>query len=119
MELSRDLRARTTRKIDEIKQVWPNLNSLLTSLDKSLTCFQISQVADGHKAIFRFQNDYGLEIFKYFDSDFFEIVVIRFPGEGIDTYEFATDTGVSRFNLGCTEEDIFQICSQVSRLNQA
>jgi hypothetical protein len=108
------------RRREEVTQPWPsswpNLSRLLTSLDKSITCLQINRVEDGHKAIIPFKNDYGLEIFKYLDSDFFEIVVIRFPGEGIDKYEFASPAAVSRFSLGYTEEDIFKTCAEVSGL---
>jgi hypothetical protein len=95
---------------------WPNLSHLLASLDKSLARLQINQVADGHKAIIRFKNGYGLEIFKYLDGDFFEMVVIRFAGEGIDRYEFASPAAISRFSLGFTAEDIRRTCSEVSRL---
>ncbi len=95
---------------------WPNLSHLLTSLNKSITCLQINQVTDGHKAIIRFKNGYGLEIFKYLDGDFFEMVVIRFTGEGVDKYEFASHAAISRFSLGYTEEDIFRTCTEVSGL---
>lgn len=119
MELYRFPR-KAMRKSEEVIQswpsTWPNLSFLLKSLDNSITCLQIKQIADGHKAILRFKNDYGLEVFKDLDSDFFEIVVIRFPGEGIDNYEFASNTSISRFNLGYDKEDIFRICTQVSRL---
>ena len=71
---------------------------------------------DGHKAIIRFKNGYGLEIFKYLDGDSFEMVVIRFTGEGIEEYVFASQTAISRFSLGYTEEDIFKTCSTVSEL---
>jgi|YelNatPaOPRAMG01_1025707.scaffolds.fasta_scaffold02035_10 hypothetical protein len=95
---------------------WPNLSRLLNSLDKNITCLQISQAEDGHKALIRFKNSYGLEIFKDLDSDFFEMVVIRFTGEDIDKYEFASHPAVSRFSLGYTEEDIFRTCAEVSGL---
>ena len=95
---------------------WPNLSHLLTSLDSSIICLQISQGDDGHKAIIRFRNGYGLEIFKYLDGDSFEMVVIRFTGEGIEEYVFASQTAISRFSLGYTEEDIFKTCSTVSEL---
>jgi hypothetical protein len=95
---------------------WPNLSHLLTPLNKSITCLQINQVGDGHKAIIRFKNDFGLEIFKYLDGDFFEMVVIRFAGEGIDQYEFASPSAISRFHLSYTEEDIFRTCAEVSGL---
>ena len=91
---------------------WPNLSQLLASLDKSLSRVQIN----GHKAVLRFKNGYGLEIFKYLDGDFFEMVVIRFAGEGIDTYEFASHSAISRFSLGYTPEDILRTCSLVSGL---
>lgn len=119
MDVYHYLRKETRRREEATRlwpSSWPNLNHLLTPLNKSITCLQINQVADGHKAIIRFKNDYGLEIFKYLDSDFFEIVVIRFPGEGIDQYEFASDSAISRFSLGYTEEDIFRICTEVSGL---
>jgi len=95
---------------------WPNLSRLLNSLDKNITCLQINQADDGHKALIRFKNDYGLEIFKYLDSDFFEMVVIRFTGEAIDMYEFASHPAISRFSLGYTEEDILRTCAAVSGL---
>jgi hypothetical protein len=109
-----------TRRREEVTQPWPsswpNLSRLLTSLDKRITCLQINQVEDGHKALIRCKNGYGLEIFKYLDSDFFEMVVIRFTGERIDTYEFASHSDISRFSLGYTEEDIFRTCTEVSGL---
>jgi hypothetical protein len=95
---------------------WPNLSRLLASLDKSIASLQVNQVADGHKAIIRFRNGYGLEIFKYLDGDFFEMVVIKFTGAGIDTYEFASHPAISRLSLGYTEEDIVGMCTQVSGL---
>jgi hypothetical protein len=120
MDLYHYLRKEPRRR-EEVTQLWPsswpNLSRLLTSLDKNITCLQINQVEDGHKAIIRFKNRYGLEIFKYLDSDFFEMVVIRFSGEAIDKYEFASHPAVSRFSLGYTEEDIFRTCAEVSRLS--
>ncbi len=119
MDLHHYVRKHTRRK-EEAPQVWPsswpNLPRLLTSLDKNISCLQINQTTDGHKAIIRCKNGYGLEIFKYLDSDFFEIVVIRFSGEGLEDYGFASDTALSRFTLGYTEEDIFRMCSEVSGL---
>jgi len=71
---------------------------------------------DGHKAIIKFKNGYGLEIFKYLEDDFFEMVVIEFPREKRDEYEFATNTAMAHFNVGYCEEDIAKICVQVSKL---
>ena len=71
---------------------------------------------DGHKAIIRFKNGYGLEIFKYLEDDFFEMVVIEFSGGNMDEYAFATNTAMAHFNLGYSEEDIAKICVQVSKL---
>jgi hypothetical protein len=109
------------RRREEVSQLWPsswpNLSRLLTSLDKSITCLQINQAEGGHKALIRFKNGYGLEIFKYLDSDFFEMVVIRFTGEAIGQYEFASHPAVSRFSLGYTEGDIFRTCAEVSGLS--
>jgi hypothetical protein len=112
--------AKETRRLrvgtESWPSTWPNLSSLLTSLDKTLTCLQVHQVANGHKAIIRFRNNYGLEIFKYPEGDFFEMSVIRFPGDDISTYEFAFDTPLPDLNIGHTDEDIFRLCAQVSEL---
>jgi len=119
MDLYHYLRKETRRR-EEVPprwpSTWPNLSRLLTSLDKNITCLQINQAEDGHKALIRFKNGYGLEIFKYLDSDFFEMVVIRFTGDAIDKYDFASHPAVPRFSLGYTEEDIFHTCSEVSLL---
>lgn len=119
MDLHHYLR-KDTRRQQEAPQVWPsswpNLTQLLTSLNKNISCLQINQATDGHKALIRFKNSYGLEIFKYLDNDSFEIVVIRFPGEDMEEYGFASNTAFTRFTLGCTEEDIFRMCSEVSGL---
>jgi hypothetical protein len=120
MDLYHYLRKETRRR-EEVTQPWPsswpNLSRLLTSLNKKIACLQINRVEDGHKALIRFKNGYGLEIFKYLDSDYFEMVVIRFTGEAIDKYEFASYSAVSRFSLGYTEEDIFRTSADVSRLS--
>lgn len=93
---------------------WPDLNSLLTSLDKNITCLQVNQITDGHKALIRFKNSYGLEIIKFFESEFFEMTVVRFRGRGVENYEFAI-TPLPDLSLG-SEEDLVNICDQVSWL---
>lgn len=67
----------------------------------------------GHKAILRFTNDYGVEIFKHPNDDFFEMTVIRFRGR---SYGFAFDTAIPDLNLGYTDEDILKLCKDVSSL---
>ena len=95
---------------------WPDLPCLLTSLDKNITCLHIRQVANGHKALIRFKNSYGLEIFKYPEGDFFEMSVIRFTGDGISTYDFAFDTPIPDLSLGYADDDIYRLCTQVAEL---
>ena len=34
----------------------------------------------------------------------------------MEEYGFASNTALSRFTLGCSEEDIFRMCSEVSGL---
>ncbi len=67
----------------------------------------------GHKAILRFSNDYGVEIFKHADDDLFEMTVIKFRGV---SYEFAFDTALAGLNLGYYDDGIFNLCRDVSRL---
>ena len=93
---------------------WPDLNGLLNSPNKSITCLQVNQIVDGHKALIRFRNGYGLEIIKYLESEFFEMTVVRFLGRGVDHYEFAI-TPLPDLSLG-SEEDLVTVCDQVSWL---
>ena len=124
MEVYKYLRQRqrnqATRKQEETTQLWPStwpdLSYLLKSLKKNINCLRITPAMDGHKAIIRFKNGYGLEIFKYLEDDFFEMVVIEFSGGNMDEYAFATNTAMAHFNLGYSEEDIAKICVQVSKL---
>ena len=95
---------------------WPNLTTLFEPIDKYIISFSIPHVPDGQKAIIRFTNDYGVEIFKYPAADFFEMTVIRFIEKGKADYEFASNTSLPDLSLGYTEEDILRFCHQVSRL---
>ena len=117
MELYRFPR-QDTRKFEEVSQSWPSswpdLNDLLSSPDKSITCLQVNQIADGHKALIGFRNGYGLEVIKYLDSEFFEMTVVKFLGRGVDHYEFAI-TPLPDLSLG-SEEDLITVCDQVSWL---
>lgn len=108
--------ARSKEGTEAWPSTWPNLRCLLTSLDKNIVCLQIHREADGHKAIIRFKNSYGLEIFKYPAGDFFEMPVIRFPGNGLGTYEFAFGTPLPDLNLGYSDGNIIRLCSQVAEL---
>ena len=118
--LRRGQRNQETRKQEEGTQgwpsTWPNLSYLLKSLKKNINFLRLTPAMDGHKAIIKFKNGYGLEIFKYLEDDFFEMVVIEFPGEKMDEYEFATNTAMAHFNVGYCDEDIAKICVQVSKL---
>jgi hypothetical protein len=117
MELYRFPR-QDARKFEEVSQSWPSswpdLNGLLRSLDRSITCLQVNQITDGHKALIRFKNGYGLEIIKYLESEFFEMTVVKFLGRGVDMYEFAI-TSLPDLSLG-SEEDLVTMCDQVSWL---
>ena len=94
-------------------QGWPKLRNLLNPIAPNITSFNVRPAMYGHKAILRFNNDYGVEIFKHTNDDFFEMTVIRFRGR---TYEFAFDTSIPDLNLGYTDEDVLRLCQDVSRL---
>jgi hypothetical protein len=108
--------ARLKEGTDSWPSTWPNLRHLLSSLHQNITCLQVRKMADGHKAIIRFKNSYGLEIFKYPEGDFFEMSVIKFSGDSIGTYEFAFDTPIPDLSFGYTDDDIYRLCAQVSLL---
>jgi hypothetical protein len=96
-----------------------NLKSLVDPINNSITSFNTEAVMDGHKAVIRFANNYGVEIFKYPGTDFFEMTVIRFTEKGVDNYEFALNIPLPDLNLAYSEEDVFKLCEQVSQLREA
>lgn len=95
---------------------WPNLANLFEPMDNLIDSLSVHPVPEGQKVIIHFTNDYGVEISKYPDADFFEMTVIRFSGRGMDNYEFALNPSVPELSLGYTDEDIFRLCEQVSQL---
>jgi hypothetical protein len=100
-------------------QAWPNLKNLFEPIDNLIASLSIRPAPEGQKGLIRFTNDYGIEIFKYPEADFFEMTVIKFTGKEMDNYEFAFNTPIPDLNLGFTEEDILRLCQQVSRLKWA
>jgi hypothetical protein len=95
---------------------WPNLRDLLSPIRTRIASLEVGPAMDGHKAVIRFTNDYGVEIFKYPGSDFFEMTVIRFPGPDSHNYEFACDLDNPDLNLGFADKDIYRLCDQASGL---
>jgi hypothetical protein len=100
-------------RLEEATQGWPKLRNLLNPLSPQITSLNVRPAMYGHKAILRFANDYGVEIFKHSNDDFFEMTVIKFRGR---SYEFAFDTAIPDLNLGYSDEDLFKLCRDVSKL---
>jgi hypothetical protein len=99
-----------------LPQTWPDLANLFEPMDNLIDSLSMHPVTKGQMVLIHFTNDYGVEMFKYPDADFFEMTVIKFSGKGMDHYEFAVDTSVPELSLGYTDEEIFRLCEQVSRL---
>ncbi len=99
--------------LEGTSQGWPGLRNLLNPIAPKIASFKVRPVMYGHKAILRFTNDYGVEIFKHTNDELFEMTVIRFRGL---TYKFAFDTSIPDLNLGYSEEDVLSLCNDVSRL---
>lgn len=97
----------------EATQGWPKLRNLLNPISPRIASFNVRPAMYGHKAILRFTNDYGVEIFKHTNDEFFEMTVIRFRG---GSYEFAFDTSIPDLNLGYSDDDVLKLCQDVSRL---
>jgi hypothetical protein len=95
---------------------WPNLTTLFEPIGHNIASFSIPPTPEGQKVIIRFTNNYGLEIFKYPEADFFEMTVIKFIARGRADYEFAYNTPIPDLSLGYTDKDILNLCDQVSRL---
>ena len=99
--------------LEQVAQDWSNLRHLLDPIASKISSLNVRPAMSGHKAILRFTNNYGVEIFKPTNDDFFEMTVIKFRG---GLYEFAFDTNLPDLNLGCTDEDVVNLCQEVSRL---
>jgi hypothetical protein len=97
----------------EIPHGWPKLRKILNPIAPQITYLNVRTAMYGHKAILRFSNDYGVEIYKHPNNDFFEMSVIKFRGV---SYEFAFDTPIPDLNLGYNDEDVLRLCNDVSRL---
>jgi hypothetical protein len=95
---------------------WPKLKNLLHPIAPKISSLYITPVKYGQRALLRFTNDYGVEIFKHSNDDFFEMTVIRFHGPN---YEFAFDTAIPDLNLGYTDEDVLNLCQDVAKLKRA
>ncbi len=100
-------------RLDETTQGWRKLRNLLSPIGPDIASLNILPAMYGHKAILRFTNNYGVEIVKHPNDDFVEMTVIRFRGL---SYEFAFGTPIPDLNLGYTDEDVFKLCQDVSRL---
>jgi len=100
-------------RLDDAAPGWPQLRNLLNPIAPQIASLNVRPAMYGHKAVLRFTNDYGVEIFKHTDDDFFEMTVIRFRG---GSYEFAFDTAIPDLNLGCNDEDVLRVCKDVSML---
>ena len=100
-------------KMEESARGWPKLKNLLNPIAPQIASLNVRAAMYGQGAILRFTNNYGLEIFKHPDDDFFEMTVIRFHGL---SYEFAYDTTLPDLNLSCSDEDVLRLCQEVSEL---
>ncbi len=96
---------------------WPKPDELFHHLAPRIVSLHAAQVFEGHRAILRFTNDLGVNIFRYAESEIFEMTVLRFHGEGVNDFEFAFDTPVPDLNLGYADEDIAELCAQVAHLS--
>ncbi len=100
-------------RLEDAAPGWPILRNLLHPLTPKVASLNVRPAMSGHKAILRFTNDYGVEIFKHSNDEFGAMTVIRFRG---GSYEFAFGTSIPDLNLGYTDEDVFSLCKDVSRL---
>lgn len=98
---------------EQATQGWPKLRNVLNSISPKIASFNVRPAMDEHKAILRFTNNYGVEIFKHASDEFFEMTVIRFRG---GSYEFAFDTSIPDLNLAYSDEDVLKPCRDVSDL---
>ena len=100
-------------RMAEAPQGLTKLKNLLNPIAPKIASLNVRPDRSGQKAILRFTNDYGVEIFQHSNQDFFEMTVIRFHGP---SYEFAFDTSVPDLNLGYSDEEVVKLCKDVSKL---
>jgi hypothetical protein len=99
--------------LEETAQGWSKLRNLLNPIAPQIASLSVHPAMYGVKAILRFANDYGVEIFKHSDDDFVEMTILRFRR---GDYDFAFGTGIPDLNLGYSDEDVLNLCKDVSNL---
>jgi hypothetical protein len=76
--------------LEQVAQDWSNLRHLLDPIASKISSLNGRPAMSGHKAILRFTNNYGVEIFK--------------------------PTNLPDLNLGYSDEDEVNLCQEVYRL---
>ncbi len=65
---------------EEVTFNYPRLKNLLNPVSSNIISLNVRPGMHGNKAVIRFRNDYGLELLKHINNDFFEMTVIKFRG---------------------------------------
>ena len=98
---------------------WPDLKLMLGPILQYITTIDVRSILGATQVIIRFDNDYGVSIFRDDESDsmFYEMTPLKFYGERITEYE----SWYNRFPLkdldwGYAKDDILEFCSRMSLL---
>lgn len=98
---------------------WPSLNELLGPINHYIISVAVRSVLGATQAIIRFENDYGVSLFRDEESDntFFEMTPLRFYGQRISDYEHSFNGfPFADLDWGYAQEDILDFCSRISLL---
>jgi hypothetical protein len=98
---------------------WPDLNLVFGPILPYITAIDVRSVLAATQVIIRFDNNYGVSIFRDDESDnmFYEMTPLKFYGERISEYENC----YNRFPLddldwGYAKDDILEFCARISLL---
>jgi hypothetical protein len=93
-----------------------NHNKLFQALASQVALIHLRQALKETQIIIRFENGYGVTVLPISiegNDEVFEMLVLRFYGEGINDYRVAQYAAIPELNRGNFEE-IIHLCRQVS-----
>ena len=116
-----DIAIETAMKEEQNLKDLDHINIIFNTFAEYIISIHLKSFYCSQQAIIRFHNDYGVSILPLsssIGSKFYEILVLRFHGSGVNDYKIAQYATVPEINWVLTDEDILRVCRQVYLLQK-
>jgi hypothetical protein len=113
------MRHNTPTAYQEESYSWPDLKELFAPMKQYIISIHTRSAFGVKQAIIRFDNGYGLNMFRDQESKnpILEMVVVKFHGEAVNEYKFLhSGISIPDLTLGHAKDDILELCERVSLL---